>query len=63
MRAVSFRTALMNPIRIIRLTTGAAAAVMTALYVLSPAAAQTPFHLEEATIVSIHAAFASGQLN
>lgn len=52
----------MNPIRIIRLTTGAAAAVMTALYVLSPAAAQTPFHLEEATIVSIHAAFASGQL-
>jgi amidase len=37
-------------------------AVGTVLCVASPAAAQAPFHLEEATIVKIRAAFASGQL-
>jgi amidase len=37
-------------------------AVGTVLCVVSPAAAQAPFHLEEATIVTIRAAFASGQL-
>src|SRR5262245_17543850 len=37
-------------------------AVGTMLFVASPAAAQAPFHLEEATIASIHGAFASGQL-
>src|SRR5258705_11026775 len=38
------------------------AAVGALLCVASPAAAQAPFHLEEATIVSIRSAFASGQL-
>jgi amidase len=51
----------MNPSRL-RLTAGAAATAMTVLCVASPSVAQTPFHLEEATIASIRAAFASGQL-
>ena len=38
-----------------------AASVMTMFYVSSPMA-QTPFHLEEATIATIREAFASGQL-
>ena len=38
------------------------AAVGALLCLASPAAAQAPFHLEEATIVSIRSAFASGQL-
>src|SRR6267142_2365842 len=38
------------------------AAVGAVLCVASPAAAQAPFRLEEATIVSIRSAFASGQL-
>src|ERR1043166_8421370 len=37
-------------------------AVAAALCVATRAAAQAPFHLEEATISSIHSAFASGQL-
>src|SRR5262245_24200579 len=45
-----------------RLTTCAAATAMTLLCVAPPAAAQLPFHLEEATISTIRAAFASGQL-
>src|SRR5689334_10980303 len=44
------------------LTTGAAVAAMTLFCMASPSAAQPPFHLEEATISTIHAAFASGQL-
>ena len=39
-----------------------AVAVEAMLLVASPAAAQGPFHLEEATIVTIRAAFASGAL-
>jgi len=39
-----------------------AAAMGTVAVVASPAAAQAPFHLEEATIVTIRAAFASGEL-
>jgi Asp-tRNA(Asn)/Glu-tRNA(Gln) amidotransferase A subunit family amidase len=46
----------------LRLTTSAAATAITVLCVAAPAAAQTPFHLEEATIGAIRAAFASGQL-
>ena len=38
------------------------AAVGAVLCVASPSSAQTAFHLEEATIQTIHAAFASGQL-
>ena len=38
------------------------AAVNAVFCVASPAFAQTPFHLEEATIFSIRSAFASGQL-
>jgi hypothetical protein len=49
----------MNPITL-RLATTAVA--MTMICTASPAAAQAPFHLEEATIVTIRAAFASGQL-
>ena len=37
-------------------------AVGTVLCVASPVAAQAPFHLEEATIATIRAAFASRQL-
>jgi len=51
----------MNLIRL-RLTASAAATAMAVLCVTSSAAAQAPFHLEEATIASIRAAFASGQL-
>jgi len=38
------------------------AAVGAALCVASPAEAQAPFHLEEATIFNIRSAFASAQL-
>ena len=38
------------------------AAVGAMLCVASPAAAQAPFHLEEATIFNVRSAFASGQL-
>ena len=38
------------------------AAVGALLCVASPAEAQAPFHLEEATILNIRSAFASGQL-
>src|SRR5262249_49678887 len=44
-----------------RILATVAASVMTTLSVSSPMA-QTPFHLEEATIVRVRAAFASGQL-
>jgi amidase len=51
----------MNLIRL-KQATSAAAAAMTVLCVASPATAQAPFHLEEATISKIRDAFASGQL-
>ena len=38
------------------------AAVGAMLCVTAPAAAQAPFHLEEATIASVRSALASGQL-
>src|SRR4026207_526658 len=46
----------------LRLTTGAAATAITVFCVAASVVAQTPFHLEEATISTIRAAFASGQL-
>jgi Asp-tRNA(Asn)/Glu-tRNA(Gln) amidotransferase A subunit family amidase len=52
----------MDPIKRRILITGAAATTLTVLCVTSPASAQAPFHLEEATIATIRAAFASGQL-
>jgi Asp-tRNA(Asn)/Glu-tRNA(Gln) amidotransferase A subunit family amidase len=52
----------MNPIKRSILITGAAATTLTVLCVTPPASAQAPFHLEEATISTIRAAFASGQL-
>jgi len=52
----------MNPIRRRILATGTVAMAMTVLCVASVASAQTPFHLEEATIATIRGAFASGQL-
>src|SRR5690349_6067769 len=54
--AMSDRTASWGVRRLIHITVG------TVLCVASPAVAQTPFHLEEATISTIRVAFASGQL-
>ena len=53
---MSDRTASWGVRRLIHITVG------TVLCVASPAVAQTPFHLEEATISTIRVAFASGQL-
>src|SRR5262245_45443229 len=55
------RTPLMDPSRPLRRFIHIMA-VGTVLCVASPATAQAPFHLEEATISTIRAAFANGQL-
>src|SRR6185503_6519592 len=52
----------MNPIRRRLLATGTAATTMMMLCVASRTSAQAPFRLEEATIATIRAAFASEQL-
>jgi len=51
-----------KPITLTLTTCAAVATAMMLLCAAPPAAAQAPFHLEEATIATIRAAFASGQL-